>query len=307
MDNALSSILNEIRISDSFYAKSELHGEWGFENPASDDAIFHYVVEGEFELKTFEGEIYNFAKGDLVLATHGKGHFLQSADGVEIQKLEDIDFKKSEHNILEFKKDGSGEKTTLICGGMRLNPSWHPLFKALPTFIYLKRDEQVCTAWVDKLIELMSIEVELNQAGSHTVITRLCEVLVIEAIRKWIAKKDENLGWGVALQDKNIGNALVKMHNKPEIGWTVEQLARESSMSRTSFSDHFSKKVGSSPIQYLNFLRMNLAADDLKKGIKTISEIASGVGYDSVVSFSRAFKKFWGKPPGEYRVIPNKI
>lgn len=307
MKATLSTILNEIRINNSFYARSELYGSWGFENPASNGAIFHYVVEGEFELKTLEGEIYKFKQGDLVLTVNGKGHFLQSHDGVQIKQLEELSLTKDGTNILQVKSGSSGKKTVLICGGMSLNPSWHPLFQALPTFIYLKREEQVCTAWLDKLIELMNIEVELGLSGSEAIITRLCEVLVIETIRKWIDKKDENLGWALALQDKNIGNALVKMHTNPEISWTVEDLARQADMSRTSFSEHFSKKVGSSPISYLNFLRMNLAADDLKSGIKTITEIANTVGYDSVVSFNRAFKKFWGKPPGEFRVLPSNV
>lgn len=299
MQTALSSILNEIRISDSFYVKSEFFGDWAFENPASQSTIFHYVLEGEFELKTFSGETYKFTQGDLVLTVYGKGHYLQSKDGVKIKKLEEIAFDSDELISSEINM----KKTILICGGMNLNPTWHPLFNALPTFIYLKRQEQVCTAWIDKLIELMNIEVSLNQSGSEVIITRLCEVLVIETIRKWLDKEYKNDGWGLAIQDKNIGNALVKMHQKPEKSWSVEELARESSMSRTSFSEHFSKKVGSTPIQYLNFLRMNMAADDLKKGIKSISEIASSVGYDSAVSFNRAFKRFWGKPPGEFRLV----
>lgn len=305
MQTALSAILNEVRISDSFYAKSEFYGDWGFENPASQGTIFHYVMQGEFELKTYGGEKYKFSQGDLVLTVDGKGHYLQSKEGVEIKQLEDITFDKKDENILTSTCGVGENKTILICGGMKLNPSWHPLFKALPTFIYLKRDEQVCTAWIDKLIELMNLEVTLNQSGSEAIITRLCEVLVIETIRKWLDKEYNKNGWGLAIQDKNIGNALVKMHQKPELSWTVEELARESSMSRTSFADHFSKKVGSTPIQYLNFLRMNIAADDLKKGIKTISEIASSVGYESAVSFNRAFKRFWGKPPGEFRLIEN--
>lgn len=31
MESALSTILKEIRISDSFYVKSELYGEWGMD------------------------------------------------------------------------------------------------------------------------------------------------------------------------------------------------------------------------------------------------------------------------------------
>ena len=217
---------------------------------------------------------------------NGQGHYIQSNENVKIKKIEDIKTSFLEASLAK------GKKTVIIYGGMNLEPSWHPFFKALPSFIYSKREEQICTKWLDNLIELMNIEVELNQAGNEAIITRLCEVLVIETIRKWLSKKDESLGLNLALQDKNIGNALVKMH-------------KESNMSRTSFYEHFSMKIGSSPIQYLTFLRMNMAADDLKKGIKTISQIAEDIGYDSAISFNRAFKKFWGNPPGKFKLIKN--
>lgn len=299
MESALSTILKEIRINDSFYVKSELYGEWGFEDPAKSKTVFHYVVEGEFLLRTLDNKIYKFTKGDLVLTVHGQGHYIQSDENVKIKKIEDVKTTFLEASLAK------GKKTVIICGGMNLEPSWHPFFKALPSFIYSKREEQICTKWLDNLIELMNIEVELNQAGNEAIITRLCEVLVIETIRKWLSKKDESLGLNLALQDKNIGNALVKMHKEPNINWTIEQLAKESNMSRTSFYEHFSMKIGSSPIQYLTFLRMNMAADDLKKGIKTISQIAEDIGYDSAISFNRAFKKFWGNPPGKFKLIKN--
>lgn len=297
MESALSTILKEIRITDSFYVKSELYGDWGFEDKASSKAIFHYVVEGDFLLRTLDDEIYKFNQGDLVLTVHGQGHYIQSGENVKIKTIEDI-----KTDFLDA-KNAKGKKTVIICGGMNLNPSWHPFFKSLPLFMHLKREEQVCTKWLDKVIELMNIEVELDQAANEAIITRFCEILVIETIRKWVNKEDETLGVAFALQDKNIANALVNIHKNPQDNWTVEKLARQCDMSRASFSEHFSKKVGSTPIQYLTFLRMNIAADDLKKGIKTISEIAQSIGYDSVISFNRAFSKFWGNPPGKFKQL----
>lgn len=305
-EEALSSILNEVRISDSFFVKSECFSPWGFENKASNEAIFHFVIKGEVEIKSFNGELIKLEEGDLILAPHGEGHYLQSNEGVNMQKFEDIILDKTTSKTPLLRLGENGDKSVLLCGGMKFSPSWHPLFKSLPTFVCLKRKDQVCTQWLDTLIKLMSMEVELDFPGSQAIITRLCESLVIESIRKHMMKDECNNDFSFALQDRYIGQAIVMMHKEPQKIWTVESLARQLDMSRTSFAKKFSSKVGSTPIQYLSFLRMNLAADSLKNGLNSIAQIAQDVGYESVVSFSRAFKKFWGESPGKFKLISQK-
>ena len=73
-------------------------------------------------------------------------------------------------------------------------------------------------------------------------------------------------------------------------------------MSRTSFATHFENVVGQSPIRYLTYWRMLLAADLLINGDEKISTIAYSVGYQSEAAFSTAFKRLYNSAPSEYRI-----
>jgi hypothetical protein len=60
------------------------------------------------------------------------------------------------------------------------------------------------------------------RAGGETVITRLADILVIQAIRAWIATDPQaQTGWLRALRDKQIGRAIALIHRDPARDWTV--------------------------------------------------------------------------------------
>ncbi|MCY1311897.1 Helix-turn-helix domain protein [compost metagenome] len=58
--------------------------------------------------------------------------------------------------------------------------------------------------------------------------------------------------------------------------------------------------MGTSPGQILLNLRMKLACQLLQRG-HAVAEVADACGYQSVASFTRAFDKLLGMPPGAYR------
>ena len=52
-------------------------------------------------------------------------------------------------------------------------------------------------------------EAQQRLPGSETVITRLADILVIQAIRTWIESvRDESQGWIAALHDRQVGKAM---------------------------------------------------------------------------------------------------
>jgi AraC-like DNA-binding protein len=59
--------------------------------------------------------------------------------------------------------------------------------------------------------------------------------------------------------------------------------------------------VGYPPIQYLTRWRMQIAARRLADPAVRVSTVAHEVGYDSEAAFSRAFKKFVGRSPNQWR------
>jgi len=59
--------------------------------------------------------------------------------------------------------------------------------------------------------------------------------------------------------------------------------------------------MGMPPMRYLTRWRMRLAANDLTARGRSVSELAYDLGYSSEAAFTRAFRREFGSPPGEWR------
>nr|WP_282965260.1 helix-turn-helix transcriptional regulator [Burkholderia vietnamiensis] len=90
------------------------------------------------------------------------------------------------------------------------------------------------------------------------------------------------------------------MHASPGRRWTLQTMAEQAAMSRTTFALRFKETVGLSPMQYLTRWRMMLAADRLTHSRDSVSEIGLALGYESEKSFSTAFKRMMNCSPRQY-------
>jgi AraC-like DNA-binding protein len=142
----------------------------------------------------------------------------------------------------------------------------------------------------------------MNQPAAEIIITRLSEILFLQAVRSCInARSSADAGWFGALKDLEIDRALVLLQREPHEPWTVEMLAKHLNVSRSAFSARFKQLVGEPPMHYLTRLRLTKAAAVLRTQPATLFEVARSIGYDSEVAFSKAFKRYYGIEPGAYR------
>ena len=113
---------------------------------------------------------------------------------------------------------------------------------------------------IQSTLRLMAVEAQDMRPGGEAVVTRLADILVIQAIRSWMAKDPAaQTGWLGALQDRQIGRALALVHRDPSHPWTVESLASEVAMSRSAFAARFTSLVGEPAMHYVARWRMNVA------------------------------------------------
>jgi len=81
----------------------------------------------------------------------------------------------------------------------------------------------------------------------------------------------------------------------------LDELAGTAHMSKRNFIRAFRAAMGSSPIAYLIQLRINRAADLLRQGERSITDIAFDVGFSESNYFTRQFRKLIGVSPRVYR------
>ncbi len=90
------------------------------------------------------------------------------------------------------------------------------------------------------------------------------------------------------------------MHAQVSRSWTMVELAKAAALSRSAFFDRFTRTVGMPPMEYLLAWRMAVARDLLRRHDVAIAEVAERVGYGSASTFSTAFSRHVGQPPGRY-------
>lgn len=168
--------------------------------------------------------------------------------------------------------------------------------------MHIETRDDDASGWLESTLRFITREAASLRPGGETVITRLSDVVVIQAIRAWLEKAPEaRRGWLGALNDPQIGRALASIHREPRRTWTVEALAREAAMSRSAFSARFTQLLDESAMHYVTRWRMQLARARLQETSESLSTIASYFQYESESAFCRTFKRFYGVSPGSLR------
>jgi AraC-like DNA-binding protein len=93
--------------------------------------------------------------------------------------------------------------------------------------------------------------------------------------------------------------SIAAMNSDPDKKWTVDQLAKVASMSRSAYSARFRSVLGDTPMRVLTAIRLKRAARRMLEGC-SLPEAASDVGYGTEEAFNRAFKRYFGTTPGRW-------
>jgi AraC-like DNA-binding protein len=300
----LGEALHFLRMNGAFYCRSELSAPWGLALPPMPGYIwFHVVTSGRVRLEAGEADATPLQPGDLALVPHGEGHVLRSEAGAPAPGILELDREEVSERYEILRHGGGGAPTTLICGAVRFDhPAARNLVEILPEIVYIEAGGSPRTDWMQSMLRLMAAEARELRPGGEAVITRLGDILVVQAIRSWIETDPAaRTGWLGALQDRQVGRAIALIHRDPARAWTVASLADELAMSRSAFAARFTELVGEPVMGYVARWRMHLALSALKEEGVTVGELADRLGYRSEAAFSRAFKRIVGVSPGAVR------
>jgi AraC-like DNA-binding protein len=312
--DALSDVLRAVRLKGAIFFDVHASDPWAAETPAGGQIVgrmfpsagnliaYHAITRGTcWAVVAGEPPLF-LTEGDVVVIPHGDAHVLSSQPG--LRGTQDVARYRAP-NELELPVsismgDGAVESAGFVCGflGCDARP-YNPLLGSLPR-LFKVTDQPggpLCA-----YVQIALAESKQPRIGSLSVLGRLSELMFVDVIRRYLETlPPERADWLAGLRDPYIGRALAQMHRDPARHWTLQALARNVAMSRSAFAEHFTRFVGTPPMQYLANWRMQIAASQLLGTTDSVVAIANHIGYDSEAAFSRAFKKALGVPPSEWR------
>ena len=302
-EDPLSETLHLLQLTGVLYSRCELTAPWGVELPELEGCMMMEIVtSGQCWLELNDEEPRLLRQGSLVLIPHGTAHRVLSSTTASAQPLSEIPIERVSDRFEIMRHGGGGELTRVTYCGVRFDHiAAQRLTSLLPDVLHLETSDR-SDAWLRDTIRFISNEAHEMKPGGETVVTRLADILVIQALRSWMdTASHAEQGWISALRDKHIGRALAKMHKNPQNNWTVDSLAKDVGMSRSGFSARFTALVGEPAMLYLTRWRMQMSRKDLLQTDDALSVLATRHGYQSEAAFSRAFKRVYGVSPGSVR------
>ncbi len=294
MGDPLSEVIALLQPRAVFSKRISGAGRWGVRYAKFGQPSFCAVLEGSCRLAVDGARAITLAASDFVLLPATPGFTMS---GFEPVSPLDVDPSATSSSAGEVRHGTRGGPPDVrILGGYFVfdSPDAALLVSLLPAVIHVRGVERLSA-----LVRLVGEESREQRSGRELVLTRLVEVLLIEALR---SSSDDVSPPGLlrGLADPQLARAIRQMHAKVSRAWTMSELAKVSGLSRSTFFERFSRTLGLPPMEYLMAWRMAVARQLLRAQGLGIAEVAERVGYSSATTFSTAFSRHVGESPGRY-------
>ena len=294
MSDPLSEVIALLQPRAVFSRRISAAGRWGVRYSAFGQPSFCAVLEGSCRLTVDGHRPLTLEASDFVLLPATPGFTMSGFEPAKFERLDPHATSKVQGEVRHGRRGGPPD-VRLLGGWFAFDSPDSPLLVSLlPSVVHVRGVERLST-----LVRLVGEEASERRPGRDLVLTRLVEVLLIEALRS--AQGNDSLpGLLRGLADAHLASAIRQMHAELARSWTVAQLSKTAALSRSSFFERFTRIVGVTPMEYLLAWRMAVAKDLLRRGDVALSEVAERIGYGSASTFSTAFSRHVGRPPGRY-------
>jgi signal transduction histidine kinase/ligand-binding sensor domain-containing protein/DNA-binding response OmpR family regulator len=223
---------------------------------------------------------------------------------------------KPEYRIIEAPNGALGWKNTLeLLPDLIVSDIMMPEMNGIELCKKIKSDQRVSHTPVILLTARSAEEqkVEGFESGADDYITKPFNFEILESRIKNLISKREKLHKAfpahldikaselqiTSLDEKFISKAIKCVEdNISDPDFSVEDLSHHLGISRAHFYKKLMSLTGKSPLEFIRLIRLQQAAQLLKKSQLTVAEVAYKVGFNNPKYFARYFKE-------EYKVLPS--
>ena len=298
MTDPLSEVIALLQPRAVFSRRISGAGRWGVRYSAFGQPSFCAVLEGRCRLTVDGHGPLTLEAGDFVLLPATPGFTISGFEPVRFERLDPKVMSTVPGEVRHGTRGGRPD-VRLLGGWFAFDsPDSTLLVSLLPSLVHVRGVERLSL-----LVRLVGEEASERRSGRDLVLTRLVEVLLIEALRL-TPGEDAPPGLLRGLADAQLASAMRQMHGQLARSWTVAQLAKTAALSRSTFFERFTRTVGLPPMEYLLAWRMAVAKDLIRRHDVGLAEVAERVGYSSASTFSTAFSRHVGQPPSRYAREP---
>jgi AraC-like DNA-binding protein len=292
------SVLSAMQLQSSLFVRMRAHAPWAMSFDSGGQARLIVIAKGRGWFTQVGHPPVVVEEGDCLIIKQGVMGILGDApDRVAVPCWQIADHVTGE--TVSFGGDGEACEffSTLFTFD---HAAGEPLSALLPDVVHVAMAKSDAGRMVSILEQIGKEEAQASLGGSY-VVGRLLDVLFIQAIRSW-ASSEGNMpeGWLAGLTHRQLAQTLHRIHADLAHPWTLEQLARDVGMSRSTFAVLFKSVVGVPPLTYITTWRIYRAKLILAAG-HSISAAAAQTGYGTDIALSRAFKAATGVAPGQWR------
>lgn len=261
----------------------------------------HYVLQGSGAMRVGEGPWRTFESHTIIVVPARLSHTLGEAENcVGEARAEDHCVLHGDGLVSFTAGDGTpdalfvcGQISNSYTGALGLFELFQtPIVQAFPTDRVLQHS-----------FEVMLSEVARPKLGTQAMTEVLMKQCLIILLRQHLASTDNTSPLLAALQHPKLARAVIAVLEEPGTAFSVESLAELAGMGRSSFTAHFSEVFGVGPMEFVQRVRLRVAARLITGTDLPIKVVASSVGYASRSSFSKVFEAEFGVPPGQYRLV----
>ncbi len=279
------------------FAMCEIDRNCAVACPPIDSVLVHFVLEGAGAIDCRHGR-YELRKGRVLIVPRNLAKRIEGPAPI-LEVVEAGTGCPLAPGLVKFRASASGAPGMVLgCGSVSAGMGGAAgLFDNLHAPLL----EECSGGPLPLIFEAMAAELRCPGPGTKQMVEALMKQILVVVIRGQLARQAGDDPLHLLLSNPQLVRVVAAIAAMPAGSHSVDSLAALAGMSRSSFNRPFSAKYGCSPMEFVQTVRLRIAARMLAGSDMPVKSIAAAVGYASRSHFSRAFAARFGNDPSRYR------